>query len=151
MKFCLLTPFSSHNLQGRCIILLGVTPENLTEPWSCLCWCLLWRKTWNFLRQWSGITWLFQRCVITPSLSGFFSQTFSFAVNSTTEFLELFSGVMSITTSLPTTNTLISSSVPSCYLLWVTWLHRDHGGGRGQWETHMPTSQLKSWIFPNQP
>lgn len=36
MKFCLLTPFSSHNLQGRCIILLGVTSKNLTEPWSCL-------------------------------------------------------------------------------------------------------------------
>lgn len=62
----------------------------------------------------------------------FFPQTFSFAVNSTTEFPELFSGssLMSITTSFPTTDFFLSSLVPSCYLLWVTLLHGDRGGGR---------------------
>lgn len=35
-------------------------------------WLLLWRKAWNFCHQWSGITWLFQRCMIIPSLFGFF-------------------------------------------------------------------------------
>lgn len=109
-----------------------------------------WRTAWNFCHQWSGITWLFQRCVIIPSLFVFTSQNFYFAVNCTTEFLELFSDIMSITASLLNTNTLISSSVPSCYVLWVTWLHRDRVGGRGWWQRHMPTSQLKSGIFPIQ-
>lgn len=152
-SFAFLAPFNSHNLQGRFIILLRIIPRkpDRTMILFVSCWCLLWRKAWNFWHQWSGITWLFQRRGTIPSLFGFFSQTFSFAVNSTTELLELFSGVLSITTSLPTTNTLISSSVPSFYLLWVTWLHRDHGGGRGWWERYMPNSQLKPWILPIQP
>lgn len=37
-----------------------------------------WRKAWNFCHQWSGITWLFQRCVIIPSLACFYLPEFLF-------------------------------------------------------------------------
>lgn len=112
--------------------------KNLTDLRSCLL-CTTGATFWERLGA-AGTSDLGSlSCFGNVQLSlvlNFFSQTLSFAFNSATEFLELFSGsiLTSTTSSLPTTDSIISSLAPSCYLLWVTVLHRDHGGGREQGE-----------------
>lgn len=149
IKLCFLhSLWLSHILQGRFIILVRVMQKNLTDPWPCsLC------ATSAFFRERLGTGGTSDLgslgCFgnVWSSLALFyFSPEFSFAVNSATEFPELFSGsnLKSITTSLPTTDSFISSFVSSCYLPRATLLLRDWDTGRERQERHVPTYRSRN-------
>lgn len=145
MKLCCLhSIWCSQTLKGRSIILLKVMQKNLTGSRSCL---LCSTDTFFGERPGNALASDLGSLGCFGNVWFFISLTFSFAVTSTAEFLVLFSGssLMSVTTSFPTTNSFISSLVPSCYLLWATLLHRHHVGGKEQCERCVLT--YHSWNY----